>query len=387
MLEELENRDKHLIEQAITPTSSIREAHVGMPILAQRSRALAFFEFWPSSIVYLPIVVQWLFKAVRYRGLTLPLCANPGFYLGGLVGESKAENFRQAGDYARQFIAPWCRVVNDGVNSKRLLTKTLREMNIEGLSFPLIAKPDMGCRGRGVRIVRDRMELAEYLQQFPEKASVILQELIPWEPEAGIFYIRRPDEQKGRIFSLTLKYQPYVYGNGVDSLQTLIEQDPRAGKLAHLYLGRHRKYLNEVLEPGQPFRLAFTGSHSLGSIFRDGRDLITEELTEAFDRISRDIDGFYFGRFDVRFAHERSLRAGKDFRIVEINGISSEAGHIWDADSSLKEVYKTLFHQYDMLFEIGAINRKRGYKPESLIQVLQSWAKETRLVRRYPDAE
>lgn len=381
------NRDEGLIEQAIKPTFAAKQAHVGMPPLAKRARALAFFEFWPTALVYLPIVFLWLFQSIRYRGLTIPLCANPGFYLGGLVGESKADNFLQAGDYARSVIAPWCRVTNNLNNIDDILANSKKKMEESGLQFPIIAKPDMGCRGEGVRIVRNLEELKSYFQIFPDNIAVILQELIPWEPEAGVFYIRKPGETRGKIFSLTLKYQPYVYGNGVDTLETLILRDRRAGKLAHLYTQRHKDQLQQVLEPGQPFRLAFAGSHSRGAIFRDGRYLITDRLTEAFDKVSKDIQGFYFGRFDVRFANEQSFVNGDDFRIVEVNGISSEAAHIWDSESSLREVYKTLFTQYNTLFAIGAMNRKRGHRPGTLRQVVAGFIKELRLGKQYPDTE
>ncbi|WP_196221400.1 ATP-grasp domain-containing protein [Sansalvadorimonas verongulae] len=383
----ISNRDENLIEQAIKPTFSAKQAHVGMPPLAKRTRALAFFEFWPTALVYLPVAILWLFQAIRYRGLTVPLSANPGFYLGGLVGESKADNFLQAGDYTRNLIAPWCRMTNGTNDITTQLEDALQQMQLSGLQFPVIAKPDVGCRGEGVRIVRDREQLKEYFLTFPNKANVILQELVPWEPEAGVFYIRKPGEPRGQIFSLALKYQPYVYGNGVDTLKTLILQDKRAGRLAHLYLKRHQDQLEKVFEPGQPFRLAFAGSHSRGAIFRDGRHLITEQLTDAFDRVSKDIDGFYYGRFDVRFANEESFVKGEDFRIVEVNGVSSEAAHIWDADSSLREVYKTLFAQYNTLFEIGAANRKRGHRGGNLRQVVAGFFKELRLGKQYPDTE
>ena len=381
------NRDEGLIEQAIKPTFAAKQAHVGMPPLAKRARALAFFEFWPTALVYLPIAFLWLFQSIRYRGLTIPLCANPGFYLGGLVGESKADNFLQAGDFARSVIAPWCRVTNNLNNIDDVLANSEKKMEESGLHFPIIAKPDMGCRGEGVRIIRNWEELKGYFQVFPDNSAVILQELIPWEPEAGVFYIRKPGESRGQIFSLTLKYQPYVYGNGVDTLETLIQRDCRAGKLAHLYTQRHKDQLQQVLEPGQPFRLAFAGSHSRGAIFRDGRDLITDRLTEAFDKVSKDIQGFYFGRFDVRFANEQSFVNGGDFRIVEVNGISSEAAHIWDSESSLREVYKTLFTQYNTLFAIGAMNRKLGHRPGTLRQIVAGFIKELRLGKQYPDTE
>ena len=379
--------ESQLIEQAIKPTFTAKKAHVGMPPLEKRNRAIAFFEFWPSWVFYFPVVILWLFQAVRYRSLTLPLCANPGFFLGGLVGEAKSDNFCRAGNYAKEYIAPWCTLVNCKQSLSERIETAAQLMEKKGFSFPCIVKPDLGCRGQGVRIVRDQHELEQYLLVFPDSEKVVLQQLIPWEAEAGVFYIRMPGETCGHIFSLTLKYQPYVFGNGYDTVRTLIEKDSRASQLSHLYLKRHEDVLDNVLAQGQPFRLAFAGSHSRGAIFRNGNYLITEQLTKKFDKLCNDIDGFYYGRFDVRFADKVSFQQGETFKVLEINGVSSEAAHIWDANSSLAEVYKTLLTQYSILFRIGAKNRERGFQPEPLRDIIKAWIKERRLGKQYPDTE
>ena len=169
--------------------------------------------------------------------------------------------------------------------------------------------------------------------------------------------------------------------------QKLIAADLRAGPLQHLYLPRHTDRLQDVLPAGQPFRLAFTGSHSRGCIFRDGRQYITPEMAESFDRVAEGLPEFYYGRFDIRFKNIESLMAGEDFFILEINGASSEAAHIWDCRGSLKEAFRTLFFQYRTLFKLGKINRKRGFAVPSLWSLFLSWRREKVLVRQYPGTE
>jgi glutathione synthase/RimK-type ligase-like ATP-grasp enzyme len=39
-------------------------------------------------------------------------------------------------------------------------------------------KPDVGCRGVGVQIVRDGAELLSYLSKFPIYGRVMIQELV-----------------------------------------------------------------------------------------------------------------------------------------------------------------------------------------------------------------
>src|SRR3546814_10483150 len=77
-----------------------------------------------------------------------------------------------------------------------------------------------------------------YASAFPDDAAYLLQELVPWEGEAGIFYVRRPGQKRGEVFSMTLKYAPYVLGDGVRSLRQLIQDDPRASQIAHIYFAR-----------------------------------------------------------------------------------------------------------------------------------------------------
>ncbi len=369
----------------VEPTVKNRPVHAGMPELKLGERPVSFYEFWPSWLIYSPVALFWLYKSCRHLSLSLPACANPDFFLGGMVGESKQETFSLAGSYARKFIAPFIYAVNKtGLDCHQNAVRAIDTMKATGLNYPIIVKPDISCRGAGVRIIRKKKALEAYLKNFPKDAGFLLQKLIPYEAEAGIFYVRHPNQSKGKILSVGLKYSPYVYGNGRDSLKALIQKDRRAGVIAEKYFERHSKRLSEVLPEGQPFRLAFTGSHLRGAIFRDGNEFITEALTERVDQICRDIKGFHIGRLDIRFSNTDDLMQGKEFQILEVNGISGEATHIWDARGSLKSLYQTLFRQYSLLFEYGAFNRAKGVNPPGTKEIIKAWWREKSLTSRYP---
>ena len=368
---------------------SLNEVHLGMPKLEiQDKKVTSFFEFWPIQIIYIPVVLQWLWLAVRYRSLTLPLVSNPGIHLGGMVGESKSAVLALAGEKARSYVAPYVQIFNDTNQTVKVrMFESLQKVDRAGLEFPLIAKPDMGCRGAGVKIIRNKKELENYLAVFPDQASLLLQKKIPYEAEAGVFYIRYPGKKQGEIFSITLKYSPYVIGDGKRSLRQLIEDDARASKISKLYFKRHESVLENVIADQKAFRLVFAGSHCRGSVFKNGNAFITEKLRQVFDEISSDIDGFYYGRIDVRFENIDKLMQGESFKILEINGASSEATHIWDRNTSFYEVYKTLFYQYKTLFHIGSINRKKGYKTPGIWQLIKAWREESKLVSQYPETD
>ena len=72
-----------------------------------------------------------------------------------------------------------------------------------------------------------------------------------------------------------------------------------------------------------------------------------------------------------------ALRAGRDFKVLELNGVTSEATQIYDPDfGGLLRAYRVLLEQWRLAFEIGAANRERGVRPASvgaLIAGLRSW--------------
>ena len=257
-------------------------------------------------------------------------------------------------------------------------------MRTAGLTFPVVAKPDLGMRGAGVQVARDRADLEAYIAAFPAGARFVLQELVKAEGEAGVYYVRRPGEPAGRLFSLTLKYFPYVTGDGRTTLRHLIERSPRAGRIAHLYLDRHQERLDDIVPEGQAVRLAFAGSHSRGAIFRNGHEHITPAMSAAFDRVSKSMGEFYMGRFDVRFEDFEALKAGHGFKIIEVNGAGGEATHIWDSRTRLRDAYATLFEQFRLLFEIGAENRQRGFEPTTPLGLIRAHLYQRRLTKAYP---
>jgi hypothetical protein len=363
--------------------------HQGMPPIDSSGPALSFFEFWPQKLFYAPMILYWLWLTLKHGGrFALPTAANPTFPMGGWIGESKEAVLSNAGDYACKFISPCISFVHQRqVPLDHIVRAAAHQAQAAGFTFPLVAKPDKGCRGAGVRRVHNQSELAGYVAQFPAGERIVLQALVDHEAEAGVFYIRRPGETRGQIFSLTLKYFPYVYGDGSSTLGELIARDQRAGKLKVIYLPRHAGRQNQVLAPGQPYRIAFAGSHSRGTIFRDGNRYVTEPMRHAFDCIAKDIDGFHFGRFDVRFSSIEELQQGRNFIILECNGAGAEATHIWDRKTSLRTAYRVLMDQYKTLWEIGAENVRRGARPARLIDLFRAWRNEVDLWSQYPLTE
>ncbi|MEI7444100.1 MAG: hypothetical protein WCK28_04345 [Burkholderiales bacterium] len=366
------------------------QPHRGMPPFDDSGPPLSFFEFWPMWAFYPPVALYAGWLMLRHRGVLLPTAANPSFPGGGFFGESKARILALAVKHLPEWVAPFVRVDRPPAgraDADRERDAALARLAGAGLALPVVAKPDLGCRGAGVKLVRTAEDLRAYIAGFPADASFVLQRLVPHEGEAGIFYCREPGEATGRIVSITLKYFPYVRGDGRRTLRELILADPRAGRLSHLYLGRHAARLDTVPAAGELVRLAFAGSHSRGAIFRDGTHLVTEAMQARFETLARSLPEFHFGRFDIRFESFAEVQQGRGFTIVEINGAGAESTHIWDRRTGLLKAWRDLMRQYRALFRIGAANRARGFAPMGFAEFVRDYRREKRLTPLYPSTD
>lgn len=348
---------------------------------------IGFFEFWPTWLMYLPVALDWLRLSVQHRSLSLPLLANPLLPVSGMVGVSKSELMQQAQGRCQQAILPWIRHVIDQSEAMQQTESCIARAKELAITFPFVCKPDIGCRGSGVKLVHNPQQLANIIANYPIGSALLCQKLASCEPEAGVFYVRDPETGKGEIVSLTFKFSPWVRGDGRRTLAELVAEDERAGELLHLYRERHQSHWHRVLQAGEKFRLVFSASHCRGAVFQDARTHITPELTAAVHEILSDLPGYHYGRLDVKFPDIASLRQGKGIEIVELNGASSESIHIWDKETRLSDAIQTLLWQYRTLFRLGAWQRRQGLKPPGLGALLRHWKIERRLTRHYPNTD
>lgn len=327
---------------------------------------LRWAEFWPAWLFYAPVAANALWLGFRLKGLRLPTLSNPGISNGGIINESKAEIFRLLPDH--ESVLPWA-LYEPGSRP-------------QGGAFPLIAKPDAGQRGSGVRLIRSQAELDAYAEAADFR--FLTQAYCTYPNEAGVFYVRRPGEPTGSIFSITRKVFPAVTGDGASTLAELILRSKRDRNMARVFFRRHAECLDGVIPRGERVRLVESGNHSQGCVFLDGQDLMGDGLLQAIDAIATAMPGFFVGRFDLRYSDDASFSAGRGFKIIEINGASSEATHIYDPSLGVGEVYRTLFRQWRIVFEIGAENRRLGLRPTPWIELWHALRDYRRSSRRHP---
>lgn len=354
------------------------------PRLARPTVPVSFFEFWPSWLFYAPVVVFWLIKSLRYGSITLPSLANPKIDAGGICGESKNAILDLAGPKAKPWIANFVAVTTSGHYDGDDATLAAAAMKRAGLNFPIVAKPDISCNGVGVRVIDDQAALAAYLHAFPRATALQLQELVSFDGEAGIFYIRHPHEKIGRITSVTLKYPPTVTGDGRHNVQELIAADPRLNAIAKLLLPKLGARAGQIPAMNETVRLVFVGNHCRGSTFKCGLSIITPELSARIDEIVKDMSDVYFSRIDLRYESIEQLMTGTGFKIIEFNGSGSEATHIWDPQMTIRRAYRDQFFHYGESFKIGATFRARGLRPTGWLNLLSLWQHQKRLMAAYP---
>jgi hypothetical protein len=337
----------------------------------------------PKWLICIPLAVQWFWLGLRHGGLTLPSAANPNITAGGLVGEGKIEYFEQMGPLGRAATAPYLGVRIADDLSEAGLASALAAAHI---AFPVVAKPDLGLCGYGVRKLPGMDALRSYIAAFPRGEVLVLQAYLPQEHEAGLFYARDPRSGAGRLIGLTLRHYPRVTGDGHSTLGDLIRRDQRLQRMLRSPAHSCPLDLDSIPQAGQTVRLATIGSTRIGGLYRDGAALITDALSAAIDRIAREMPDFHFGRFDVRFDDVAELQAGRGFSIMEVNGAGSEAIQAWDPGTGLIAGLRMIFAKQRLLFEIGAANRKRGARTIGLRELVRLNSRQNRLIDLYPSS-
>ena len=346
----------------IEPMLSYRGRH----LLLARFHRLIEPEFWPSWAYYLPIGFRLIRAAMKHEGWTTFTVANPAIPHSGLALESKSEILLglTGGTGADERVARWAVLTPERPPEARFAELEAFLVR-EGLSYPVALKPDIGERGQGVAIVRDAAEARAYIEAFPLPMGLIAQEFVPGI-EYGVFYVRHPNEERGRLISITRKHTVAVEGDGRRTLEELILEHPRGLRGAPYFLERHAERLRWIPAPGEAVALGDLGTHCRGAIFTDARDCATEELLTTIDSLSKRFEGFYFGRFDLKVPDEAALREGRDIRVLELNGVSSEPTHIYQPGYPIWRAWGDLAEQWELAFEIGGANRERGHRPSSV---------------------
>lgn len=306
------------------------------------------WEYWPFHVVYTPIYFYWFWLGIKARSFFFFNTSNPTIRNGGFLLESKKEIY----DLMPQEYYP--RTLFFRANS--LFRDVLQEIRNNGMQYPLIGKPDIGMQGKAVKKIESDEELIAYLAK--SKVDFLIQEFIPYENEVGIFYYRYPNEKNGTISGIVKKEFLSVTGDGVSTIEELLKKEKRFILQIETLRISEADNLNTVPAKGEQHVLVPYGNHVRGAKFLDASHLIDDTLSQTIDKACKRINGFYFGRMDIRYNSWEELREGKNFSIIELNGAGSEPTHMYDPKHSIFFAWKEIIRHLNILSRISSMNRK-----------------------------
>lgn len=320
-------------------------------------KRLLHFEFWPFWLFYFPTYFNWAILALRARYTTYFTATNPVMNNSGAINVSKY-------NYLTNLPSHWIpktELIPHNI-SRSALKKAVENL---ATPFPIILKPDRGERGKEVSLVHDFDMLDNKLKgsRYP---FYLLQEYCDYPQEAGILFYRFPSQKRGVITSITTKEFCILQANGTASWETLLRDNIRVNHRLDELLARNDIDWKAIPPKGATQLIEPIGSHNLGTKFVNGNALISTVLTDRIQQWADQLPGFYYGRFDVKFKNWDALLAGKEFAIIEINGVNSEPTHIYDPAYSLVKAYRDIFSHMKIIYEISEDNRILGIQPKRL---------------------
>lgn len=322
------------------------------------------WEFWPWRFFYIPVYVYGFWLGLKSGALSFFVATNPKMKFGGLFGMSKSEVLNH---FDAEFV-PLNVLVKKGETAG-----ALEMIEQAGITYPLIAKPDVGERGREVKLVKDKAILLDYLEG--SKDDIIIQEYIDYPIELGVLYVRMPGEDKGKITSIVRKDFPHIMGDGKTTVRELIRTDARGKYYFELLCKEFEPELDKVLAKGEIKRLVFIGNHVRGTTFLNANHLINPKLEAVFNKLSQQQPEFYIGRYDLRAKSIDDLENGKNFKLMELNGVNSEPAHIYDPKMPLLKAYRDLLGHWTTIYKVSKANHKRGVPYGKALQVIKALRK------------
>ena len=318
---------------------------------------LTHYEYWPMWAFYLPLFPYFLYRGIVNGHLFHFTNVNHNLdTFRGLFFDSKKAIDRKI----PQAYRPRELAIHPAQFKAEMLS---------GWAYPIIIKPDKGERGKGVLKVADSLSLDESIGLYDE--DIIIQEFVDYPLEFGVFVALNPENLKYRILSITKKHYFEVTGDGHSTLEQLILATDR-GVVFKNELFQVSGLKPEIIVPkGEHLTVHTQGNHCKGTRFENANYLINSANQKMFGQFLKGLDGFEYGRFDVKCKSESDLETFQNFKVIEFNGISAEATIVYDASVGYFKSLKIFKQHWKCLEEIARFNQSRGFKPLSFNAVLK----------------
>lgn len=228
--------------------------------------------------------------------------------------------------------------------------------------YPLILKPDIGMTGKGLIKIEDESQVCQEVSGMV--GSYLLQVYCSQPLEFGVFYVRCAG--KPMITGINRKHFPFVTGDGVQTVMGLAARHPR-------YTAHWQAFLRDldtgrVPAKDEHVQLSFIGSHTLGCLFTDDSDLLTDRLESGICNFLAPVAGYNFGRLDVRADSVDAFQRG-EFTVIEANGVSSLPTHMFDPKYTLFEAYRIFFKHGSYLVAAAVEQKHQSMELMSVLDI------------------
>ena len=215
-----------------------------------------------------------------------------------------------------------------------------------------------------------------------QRGRMILQEYITLPVELGILYYRNPDGTAREITSVVIRDFLRVEGDGRNTLRELINNKLRVVSRRKYLYRKFRDRLQEIPEKGSTVLLEPIGNHVRGTRFLNGNHLINNDLIKLISGIADSIEGFDYGRFDIKVGDLEKLYRGEGIKILELNGVNSEPAHIYDPGYKLFHAYRDIAKHMRIIYCISRYNHRNGIPHAALGRFLKDFLVHISLLSR-----
>ena len=308
--------------------------------------------YWVSKCYKWLSLIYWTFFSIYFRTLTFFSVANPNIYLGGMLDERKSDIYKLI---PKSYLPSTRLYKTPSINDAEAIIKEF--------DFPIILKPNIGFKGFMVKRIEDMEQLKGALNEYNGK-ELLIQEYLDESFEYAVMYYYI-DENTYGVSSFVEKHLPFVVGNGIQTLRELIENSPNPFLNKTWILKSNHLALDEVI-PNKETRLVdHVGNYSRGSKFENLNNKINQDLIESINHFFRNIQGMNFCRLDLKADSLDHLKSGQ-FKVLEINGAKSEPLHIYDSQTNILQILKSIHQHWLILFKIVRKNINQFEIPSSL---------------------
>lgn len=321
------------------------------------------WEYWPFWAAVAPIGAIYLWFALRARRLFFFSAVNPAIPLGGAFGESKSDIL----GLMPKEVLPKTVFAPRGLSFGHLLEK----LSDAGLQFPVIAKPDVGERGFLVKKIQTPDALRQHLEANP--VDFIIQEFLTESVEMTVLFYRMPDGNPSfGITSVCQKEFLSVRGDGRSNIGDLMRRNGRAALQLERFEREKPDLLSQIPQAGETCLLEMIGNHCKGTKFVNANHLVDVHMENAFRPLCEQLEGVYYGRFDLKCASPDALRRG-EVKIMELNGVLSDPAHVFDPAHGILRAYRDYYRHWSIIYRISQVNRKRGIPAATFKEVVDLW--------------